>query len=151
MYVRLFLLTGLLMSSAAFAQQPNFDFANDSIRKVVRDSAASQYATLQALPPAASTTKPKPAAVIDLSPPEKPILIKAAAAKPAPQLNGFLSGMFEVAFDLAIESLLGRDPPQEWRACDPALDTPNRNTGKPGPAPTSNVPPIVTLCAMDPK
>ena len=115
MLSRAVLLCGLVLALPALAQQPpSFGLASDSIKKIVRDNASTQYASVQMSD--AKPIKRNPISAIDFTPPPK----KPAPAKlnlPVPQeSNGLL--------DAIVGTILHNDPDdptrgksQKWVAC----------------------------------
>lgn len=137
MFSRTALLAGLVFASAALAQEPvknpalsprSFDLSNDSIKRAVRDSAATQYAVVQL--PDSEPAKRDPIAAIDFSKPVKPAPERAAAPVNHPAATplaaavseGILYGLIDTLVDVALE-----DAPQSthWVSCKPpgALET----------------------------
>ena len=113
-----FLIAGLL-ASPAWSQEPagdapapaarSFDVHGDAVKKIVHDTAASQYSNAQVSPeapvdagrrevvyvPPEDSLDPVP---VRESPEQKP------AAAPAPESNSFLSSLFEFVIDQALDS-----------------------------------------------
>jgi len=103
MNARALFLFGALLASPVWAQQPSFDLNSDYIKKIVRDTAASQSVPVQL-----SDEKPaksEPVATVKYVPPEKPLPpAKSAAHRPvaAPQSNSFLSAVIDILVDEAL-------------------------------------------------
>jgi hypothetical protein len=113
MKFRLCLLLALI-TSPVLAQEPGaFDFRHESVKKILRDSAASQSAS--ALAPAEAEKAPEPVREVRYVPPVKPAPLRQAEVprlKPAPPAaasNGLLDAVFAILVDEAFDSLLGDD------------------------------------------
>jgi len=127
----------VLLASPAWSQEPvvnapagtarSFDFSNESVKKIVRDTAATQFAIAQVSRDA--TIKSEPAGTFKYVPPEEapaPAPVpKAPRPQPVPPSNSFLSAMFETLFDVALDSALGLDSEyagaasdDRWRRCE---------------------------------
>jgi hypothetical protein len=123
-------LVAALLVSPAWSNEPApispppprlaFDLSNDSVKKAVRDSAATQYATLQVA--AEKPAEQDPVARIDFAPPDKPLmakprLVQATVPPPAtPPPNEFVTAIVDTLLDLA----LGAPEPEVWHACHPS-------------------------------
>ena len=111
---RAFLLVALL-ASPAWSQQPAaeaatavatpFDLRSDAVKKVVHDTAASQYSNAQVTHKAPVEGERRE---VEYVPPEEPLEelpLPAGAplpSAPAPQPNGFVSSLFEFLLEEAI-------------------------------------------------
>lgn len=129
MFSRTALLAGLVLASSALAQEPvnippalsprSFDLSNDSIKKAVRDSAATQYAIVRSHD--SEPAKRDPIAAIDFSKPAKPAPVKTArvdhsAATPvvAAVSESILSGLIETLLDGVTDG-----QSEDWKSCKP--------------------------------
>jgi len=119
MNLRAFFLFGALLASPGWAQEPatkapaltpaSFDLSSDYIRKIVRDTAATQYGTVQVSAEKPAGSEP---ATVRYVPPDKPLPpAKIAAPRPvaAPQSNSLLSGFLDAVVDTVIDEALGID------------------------------------------
>jgi hypothetical protein len=94
-------LVGIMLVSPAWSQQPGFDPSSDSIKKIVRDVAATQSATVQLSeePPA----KREPFTTIEYSKPdeERPPLKSPTPRLPtaAPASDGVVSTLVDILLD----------------------------------------------------
>lgn len=95
---------------------PAFDLRSDSVRQVVRDTAATQYAdTRETLAkPVESTPK-----VVRYEPPEKPAEFSEISlpSEPPPQLSAPLTAIL----DIAVSELLGIEPVDDVTAANEIL------------------------------
>ena len=99
-----------LLVSPAWSQEPvadapvltpkSFDLSNDSIKKIVRDTAATKYAYVQFS--AKPANKPEPVTKIEFIPAAKapPVKYPTRLPDPAPQSTGFLSTLIDVLLDV---------------------------------------------------
>jgi hypothetical protein len=123
---RVLLLVGALLASTAWSQQPVTNtpphaplvvaLSNDSIKKIVRDTAATQSATVQL-----SNEKPvarKPLANIEFVPAVKapPLKYPTRLPEPAPRSTGFLSALVDTLLDVDDDPSLGGKYPL-WLSC----------------------------------
>ena len=110
---RAFLVVGALLVSPAWSQEPapqaavltpqSFDRNSESIKKIVRDAAATQSAPVQ-------LTEEKPAkrdpATVIYVPPEKPAPVSEPPRRlpdASPRSDGFLSAVFETILDEVLD------------------------------------------------
>jgi hypothetical protein len=107
MNARAFLLVGTLLASTAWSQEPAFDLKSESVRNIVRATAASQSVALPESPAAPVRTEPAKKTVAFV-PPEKPPLVRELTAeKPRDvKLNPFLSAVV----DTVVDETLGVEP-----------------------------------------
>lgn len=141
---RALFLFGALLASPVWAQQPSFDLSSDYIRKIVRDTAATQSRPIEL-----SEEKPaerEPVETVRYVPPEKPAPVKIAAPRPvdAPQSHGILSSLVDAIVETVIDEALGIDDdlesqvPSDRRLRCPAAD-PHKTT-EPGSSTCPGVP-----------
>jgi hypothetical protein len=127
---RALILFGALLASPAWTQEPNFDLSSDSIKKIVRDTAATQSRPIEL-----SEEKPaerEPVETVRYVPPEKPLPppVERAAPRPvaAPQSDGIFSGFLEAVVETLVNEALGDDDdfapevPSDRRFRCPAAD-----------------------------
>jgi hypothetical protein len=119
----------LVFSLPVSAQQPvaasgslasrAFDPGSDAIKKIVRDSAATQ----SSLAHLSDSPLVQPAAIcrIDLSVPLKIAAVKQSAPNrpAAPPDDDFLSALIGTLIEVGLDNLF-EEKPQVWRACKPA-------------------------------
>lgn len=108
------MLFGALLVSPAWAQEPadpqtptrlSFDLRSDSLKKIVRDTAATQSATSQ--PASEAPVRPSPRAAVVYVPPEKkakPAEHKVLLPSPVPESGGFLSALVDVLPDRELDN-----------------------------------------------
>lgn len=125
MISRALLVVGSLLASPAWAQDHSFDFNGDAVRKIVRNTAASQYAEVRPLKPA----EPRQALLIDLRKnlrlDEKPALKRPTArSTPIPTLSAPLSALVDILVDVN-NFTTPKMEYTEWRHCQRAGDTSN--------------------------
>ncbi|HEU4779636.1 MAG TPA: hypothetical protein VFS58_07105 [Steroidobacteraceae bacterium] len=82
-----------------------FDLNSASIRKIVRDTAANQYATVQLSEK--SAVDPQPVATIKFVPEEKPPAPRRQTARPTPKPAPSSDGPFSSLFEVLVDELLG--------------------------------------------
>jgi hypothetical protein len=130
---RVLMLSALLVSPA-WSQEPetsssvaaarSFDLRSDAVRKIVHATASSQSVPVQVSQGAPAKRESSPE--IEYVPPEKPAVVKEIAPTPvaAPESDGFLSAVFDIAFETLVDSLLGDETDEAmqkqydtWRAC----------------------------------
>lgn len=140
MNLRAFFLFGALLASPAWAQQPNFDLHSDYIKKIVRDTAATQYVSVQQAE--VKPAEPEPATVRYVPPDKSLPPAKSAAPRPVaePKSNAFLSAVV----DILVDEALGIDEDLEEQVhSDSALRCPTRDplkTTEPGSSTCPGVP-----------
>ena len=123
---RVLLLVGVMLASPAWSQEPAtstpapsalvVDLRSDSIKKIVRDTAATQFATIQLSNEKPDTRKPI----------EKIVFVPSVAAPapkyptrlpdPAPRSNGILSTLIDTLLDVDDDPSLGGKYPI-WLSC----------------------------------
>ena len=133
---RSLLLLGVMLVSPAWSQEPatnapvltpqSFDRSSDSIRKIVRDVAASQSVPVRLS--AESPVEREPVATFEYVPPEKSPTVKSTPPRlptaPAPASAGPLSAISEVVFETLVDTLLDADSDdssegqyERWHTC----------------------------------
>ena len=129
MITRALSLLCLVLSLPVSAQQPisdppsivsrAFDPGSAAIKKIVRDSAATQFSLVQLSDSAPA--RPAEISEIDLSAPPKIAAVKQSApSRPvAPPADDFLSALVETLVDVGLDHLFPQEP-EVWRACKPA-------------------------------
>jgi hypothetical protein len=127
------LLVAAMLASPAWSQEPSFDLKSDSIKKIVRDTAATQFATIQV-----SNEKPverKPLANIDLTPPvaAPPVKYPTRLPDPAPPSTGFLSTLIDTLLDVDDDPSLGGKYPI-WLSCQARDDLKSATQQDPCPS-----------------
>lgn len=117
---------------------PSFDLGSESVKKILRDTAATQYAT--ARPAEAEPAKSPPSAekafqyIAPEKPPAKPVAKLNLPPMPAAlESNGFLSALIETLIDEALDS--DYDDPVEantvsWLTCQAAIDLKRETLGQ---------------------
>jgi hypothetical protein len=114
-------------TSAAAVTPRSFDPGSDSIRKIVRNTAATQDATVE---PVERAVEPKPWSVADIkfvkpektTPAERPAPLQKPASSPA---NTFVSALVGIALDEVVDGTDGFPPdgePNAGLACKPSDD-----------------------------
>jgi hypothetical protein len=120
---RALFLVGALLASSAWTQEASFDLKSDAIRKIVRETAASQSRPVQ-LAEAQPVEHKIVLGTEDLRPLETPINIPPPrnSAKPKPQ--GPVSALIDTIVDTVVEDALGLDDRQytKWVACQSVVD-----------------------------
>ena len=112
-----------LLATTAWSQTPaaetpapaerTFDLSNDSIKKVVRDTAATQFADARVTP--AEQTTPRPEQIQFVTPDKPPAEPKVSLPPPRePRANDFVAAIVGIAFD----ELTGRDEAAEIESRD---------------------------------
>jgi hypothetical protein len=124
MIARALLVTGALLVSPAWAQEPSFDLNSESVRKIVRATVATQYAEVQPikLAPAGRKTASLMDLHQDVRLDEKPALKRAPPRRaPARIFQDPISELVDTLLD--VENIPARpDKFGEWRACHHAGD-----------------------------
>lgn len=121
MNARALLLLGALFATTAGSQEPSFDVKSESVRNIVRTTAASQSVALPESSAARVRKEPAEKTVVYV-PPEKPPLVRELPVqKPREvKLNPFLSAVIDTVADEALD--VEPDPGYEFeyeklRAC----------------------------------
>ena len=112
-------LIAALLASPAWSQDPagdappqvarSFDVHGDAVKKIVHDTAASQYSNAQVSPDAPVDAGRRevvyvpPEDSLDPVPVRESPQQKPAAAAPAPESSSFLSSLFEFVIDQALD------------------------------------------------
>jgi hypothetical protein len=127
------LLVASLLGSPAWSQEPaprSFDLGSESIRKIVRETAAKQSVALQVSEDATVERMPAVKTVVFV-PPEKPPLLKdlptRRAPPPAPRPNGFLDAALNTLVDTVVDTVfddLVKEHATVWRPCETRADVP---------------------------
>lgn len=123
------LLTGLVLASPAWSQepvQPHFDLHSESVRNIVRDTAATQYAQVRiAEENDAQESEPFDSTSLE----EIPLLGELPPKGPAsPRAyvdpNGLFASVVDILVDSALSSLLGTEVGDDelYVACSPKPD-----------------------------
>lgn len=111
-------LLAALLVSPAWSQEPaGFDLKSDAIKKIVRDTAATQYAYVQIAEKAPRKSETAPFKYV---PPEKPVPAREPPRQPparSPRPDGFLS----TAVDILVDELLGIEGDDEVAASNEIL------------------------------
>ena len=130
---RVMLLVGFMLTSPAWSQEPSFDLKSDSIKKIVRDTAATQFATVQL-----SSEKPvatKQIADIKFEPPvaAQPVKYPTHLPDPATPATGFLYTLIDVLLDKDDDSSLEMRYPV-WLSCQARDDLKSATQQDPCPS-----------------
>ena len=126
MSARALLLIGAMLVCPAWAQEPTFDLNSDSIRKIVRATAATQSVPIQLS--AEPVAHREPAAILEYVPPIEAAPVKHTAPPrgpppPPPQSDGFVSFLFNTLVDTLLDAATGESARTQgvvWRACESA-------------------------------
>jgi hypothetical protein len=104
---RALILLGALLASPVWAQQPSFDLSSDNIKKIVRDTAATQSRPIEL-----SEEKPverEPVETVRYVPPEKPTPPPVERAAPRPVAASQSSDFLSTVIDILVDEVLGID------------------------------------------
>ena len=121
---RALLLFGVMLVSPAWSQEAatvatasnrSFDLSNEAVRKIVRDTVATQAVAVQ--PPEEPPVARKPGGTIVFVPAPKaePVKYPTRLPDPAPQTDGFLSALIETL--LGVEDDMSHLRPNDWLEC----------------------------------
>ena len=116
-----------LLASPAWSQEPevtarSFDLSNDSVKKILRDTVASQSAIAQVSEDV--PIKSEPAKTFTYVPPEEAPPRKREAQvprlQPTPPSNSFLSAVFETLLDTALggDDYAAAASSDRWLRCE---------------------------------
>jgi hypothetical protein len=121
---RAIFLFGVMLVSPAWSQEAatvatassrSFDLSNESVKKIVRDTVATQAVAVQ--PPVETPVARKPPGTVVFVPAVKaePVKYPTRLPDPAPQTDGFLSALIETL--LGIEDDTAQLRPNDWLDC----------------------------------
>jgi hypothetical protein len=132
------LVVGALMALPAWSQQPSLDLNSDTVKKIIRDTAATQYAAPQLAEMKPAGHQPMTEKVVRYVPPERspersPAKLNLPAL-PAPLQSSFMSALI----DTLVSEALGTDSydnPVEtntvsWLTCQAAIDLKRETLGQ---------------------
>lgn len=124
MNARASLLFGLLLATPAWTQEPaTFDLRSDAVRKIVRDTAASQAVPARPIETAVPVSRETGETLTYVEPVEKPPAKRETPQPaPAPSSNGFVSTLFEILAEeiFDVEEDYSYDSNRaRWLTCQP--------------------------------
>lgn len=138
MYTRALLVVGAFLALPAWSQEQSLDLSSDSVRKIIRDTAATQYAAPQLNEAKPVAPQPRTEKVVRYVPPEKPPTKQTAKlnlpAMPAPLQNSFISAVIDTLVSEALGTDSYNDPVEmntvSWLTCQSAIDLKRETLGQ---------------------
>jgi len=130
---RVLLLVGAMLVSPAWSQEPAFDLKSDSIKKIVRDTAATQFATIQV--PSEKPVAPKQVAEIKFVPSvaAPPVKYPTRLPEPATPAAGLFYTLVDAFLDVGDDSSLEFRYPL-WLSCQARDDLKHATQQDPCPS-----------------
>ena len=140
MNTRAMLVVGAVLALPAWSQEPVLDLSAETIRKIARETAATQYAEPQLTEARRIETKPEtpPEKVVRYVPPEKPSAKQVAKlnlpAMPPALQGGFVSALIDTLVSEALGTDSYNDPVEtntvSWLTCQSAIDLKRETFGQ---------------------